>query len=103
MDGVADLLHHGEPVGGVSLLDDRVDGEGGFELGERQLLLQPQQVDAVPQHVQRAHWSICSRSRLSRVSPAFPPGLLKRISQASGSVSGIQVSTSARKSARARP
>ena len=51
---VPDLPHDPQAVGGVTGQDVGVDGQGGLELGQRQLFAQAQHLDAMPQHVQRA-------------------------------------------------
>ena len=51
---VAHLPHDAQPVGGVAGQDVGVDGQGGLELRQRQLLSQAQHLDAVPQHIERA-------------------------------------------------
>ncbi len=48
------LPHDAQAVGGVAGQDVGIDGQGGFELSQRQLFSQAQHLDAMPQHIQRA-------------------------------------------------
>ena len=54
VQGIMHLPHHAQPVGGVAGEDVGIDGQRRFELRQLQRLLQAEQFDAVPQHVQRA-------------------------------------------------
>ena len=51
---VADLPHHAQPVGGVASDDVGVHRHRRLELSQRNRLAQPDQLDAVAQHVERA-------------------------------------------------
>ena len=51
---ITHLPHHPQPVGGVAGEDVGIDGQRRFEFRQLQRLLQAQQLDAVPQHIQRA-------------------------------------------------
>ena len=54
VQGIADLPHHPQPVGGVAGEDVGIDGQRRLELGQLQRLLQAEQFDAVAQHIERA-------------------------------------------------
>lgn len=54
MQGVTQLPHHTQAVGGIARREFRVHPEGRLELGEGDGLLRPQQRDPVAQHVQGA-------------------------------------------------
>ena len=50
----AALAHHAQSVGGIARLQIGVHGQRGLELRKLQRAFEPQQVDAHPQHLQRA-------------------------------------------------
>jgi hypothetical protein len=52
--GIANLADDPEPVGLVAGLDLGVQGEGGLELGQRQLPFHPEHLDPLPENVERA-------------------------------------------------
>ena len=51
---IAYLPHHPEPVGGIAGEDVGVHGQGRLELGQHNGLAQPDQFDAVAQHIEGA-------------------------------------------------
>ena len=53
-EGVFQLPHDAQPVGGVARHDVGIDREGRFKFRQFERLLESQQLDAMPQYVERA-------------------------------------------------